>query len=236
MINSFIIKNLPNLSIKYRNYINYGWEPEMKYLKILAQGKNAIDIGAHLGNYSYKLNQICDVTHVFEANIFLFDILKRSELVNCKFYNVACSNDEGFSILKIPQVEGIFRMGNATLESVDTIDNVTSHYNQPVILNKIDNYEFNDIGFIKIDVEGHELNVIEGSINTISKNKPNLIVEISSHHCEDRINNILAILPKFYEVFCILNETDIPKKITDYSTISVSGNYLFINKNNNTLF
>ena len=40
----------------------------------------------------------------------------------------------------------------------------------------------NDIGFIKIDVEGHEKNVIQGGLDTIKKNKPVLLIEIEEKH------------------------------------------------------
>ena len=39
------------------------------------------------------------------------------------------------------------------------------------------------IGFIKIDVEGHELNVLEGAKRTISRDRPTLLIE-----CEERHN------------------------------------------------
>ena len=44
--------------------------------------------------------------------------------------------------------------------------------------NKLDNFKINKkISFIKIDCEGHELEVLKGSIKTIKKNKPILLVQ-----------------------------------------------------------
>jgi len=60
----------------------------------------------------------------------------------------------------------------------------------------------NRIGFIKIDVEGHEKNVLEGAKNLIKKNKPNLLVEIEERHSqlkvEDTINFINNLGYKSY--------------------------------------
>ena len=51
----------------------------------------------------------------------------------------------------------------------------------------------NQIDFIKIDVEGFELNVIKGFKNLINKYKPILLIEIEKRHNSDfkKIFNIL---------------------------------------------
>ena len=44
---------------------------------------------------------------------------------------------------------------------------------------KLDDLLMNsNVGFIKIDVEGHEKNVLMGALNLIKRNKPSLLVEI----------------------------------------------------------
>lgn len=229
MINSFFIRNFPKLSIYYRNISKYGYEPEMDYLKILSQGFVAIDIGGHLGNYSYILNKLCITTHVFEPNLFLYDILTKSGLNNTKVYNIACSDSKGFTTLKIPEVGGIFRLGNATIEKSDTIQNITSYYIQAVQTNTIDSYNLTNIGLIKIDVEGHELNVIKGSLETISCFKPNLIIEISSNNFKNKILELIEILPKDYRVFNYCNKMKKIVEMIDFDHPSFSSNYIFLN-------
>ena len=47
----------------------------------------------------------------------------------------------------------------------------------------LDNKNFNNIDFIKIDVEGHEYKVLEGGMNFINKHKVKLIqIEFNIHH------------------------------------------------------
>jgi CO dehydrogenase/acetyl-CoA synthase delta subunit len=41
----------------------------------------------------------------------------------------------------------------------------------------IDEFNFSDIDYIKIDVDGYELNVLQGAVNTIKKYNPLLVVE-----------------------------------------------------------
>ena len=45
-------------------------------------------------------------------------------------------------------------------------------------MNTLDKYNFKNISIIKIDVEGHEINVLNGALNTILKNKPKILIEV----------------------------------------------------------
>ena len=44
-------------------------------------------------------------------------------------------------------------------------------------VNSLDSYNFDDVSFIKLDVEGHEFEVLKGAQNTIKKSKPVCMVE-----------------------------------------------------------
>jgi fructose-1,6-bisphosphatase len=48
-------------------------------------------------------------------------------------------------------------------------------------LKRLDSYDFNDVIFIKIDVQGYESFVIDGAIETIKKHRPYLFVEFEDH-------------------------------------------------------
>jgi hypothetical protein len=80
---------------------------------------------------------------------------------------------------------------------------------------------------MKIDVEGHEKNVLIGAEMIIKKNKPNLLVEIEERHTNEKIENILGFINDFgYRSFFSdgynLIET---KKLKNYNQIN---NYFFI--------
>jgi FkbM family methyltransferase len=226
MIKSFIYRNFPNFSIWLRDIKRYGHEPEMEILsQIPHQGYNAVDVGAHLGNWTYKMSKLFDNVYSFEPNIFLSDLLDRSNLKNVIVHNIALSSNSGFSELNLPVVNGIVRFGNASLSSIK--DFIFDHQiTQAVKLNTLDSYQLESVGFIKIDVEGHELSVLKGALNTISTSFPIMIIEINNSQI-NTINSILDVLAEFFYKPYFLNENI---KLSSWSQgqLSPSSNYIFI--------
>lgn len=53
----------------------------------------------------------------------------------------------------------------------------------PVDVKTLDSYNFTNVGFIKIDVEGYEKFVLEGAQDLISKSRPTLQLEIVANQC-----------------------------------------------------
>lgn len=51
-----------------------------------------------------------------------------------------------------------------------------------VTLARLDDFAFDDVDFIKIDVEGHEEKVIVGGWKTIAAYRPLLLVELEERH------------------------------------------------------
>jgi FkbM family methyltransferase len=59
---------------------------------------------------------------------------------------------------------------------------------------RLDSFNLENISFIKIDVEGYEMEVIRGALETIKKNKPTMIIEIFNDPEKlNKINEIAAI-------------------------------------------
>jgi hypothetical protein len=80
-----------------------------------------------------------------------------------------------------------------------------------VDVDTVDNYGFDDVDLIKIDVEGHEQFVILGAVDTIKRTKPILIVEIEQRHINNDINEVFkAILNLSYNGFFLKNGTLMP--------------------------
>jgi FkbM family methyltransferase len=53
----------------------------------------------------------------------------------------------------------------------------------PVDVKTIDSFNFQDVGFIKLDIEGYEKFALEGAIDTITRCRPTLQLEIRANQC-----------------------------------------------------
>ena len=63
----------------------------------------------------------------------------------------------------------------------------------------LDNFNFpKSLKLIKIDTEGHENKVLEGSIKSINKYSPDIILEINEHSFNDSMNLLKEFKYKFY--------------------------------------
>ena len=112
-------------------------------------------------------------------------------------------------------------------------DNKIEKYKEiPIKTKKLDDIELkNEIGFIKIDVEGHEKNVIMGGKSLIYKNKPVMLVEIEKRHTNKPIIETINFIKELnYECFYLLEDKliNIKKNIDDKL---VNNNFIFLPKN-----
>jgi len=75
----------------------------------------------------------------------------------------------------------------------------------------------NSIGYIKIDVEGHELSVIEGGLKTIQNLKP--IIQIELRVNEDSCDKVISTLTGLgYEGVMLCDGREIP--LSEYKEVA----------------
>jgi FkbM family methyltransferase len=167
----------------YYHQIRNRLEKEIFYLNKLGKvGGRAIDIGANQGMYSYALSKLFEIVEAFEPQTWCTTSLvdfSKSNGRKINVHNVGLSNVRGTLELQIPINKGKLISGLATFRS---IAGETKTIQVPV--HNLDDYNFTDVAFIKIDVEGHESKVIEGGIGTIQRNKPIILVEIEQKHLQ----------------------------------------------------
>ena len=92
----------------------------------------------------------------------------------------------------------------------------------------LDEYDFNhEIGFVKIDVEGHEHDIIKGGTQFILKNKPVMLIEIEKRHSGiDPQITIDEIKSLGYKCLYVNNDFEL-KTVSKVEDIS-NNNFVFI--------
>ena len=173
-------------------------EREYSLLPYLAdKARPSVDIGAAEGAYTFWLAQVSRNVVAFEPNPDSFRFLSGAfkSFVNVKVVNAAVSNQSGEVILRVPVV----RIGGAdhslALSGWGTID----HRNQFPGLSSVATVEHRvvamtaaqaipaDVGFIKIDVEGYEGEILASLPDAIWQARPTLLVEVGA---SDRGSNL----------------------------------------------
>lgn len=149
--------------------------PAKTLTDLVPAGRIAIDAGANAGLYTYWFAQSASHVHSFEPQPQVFRRLERSVPANVTSYNVALSDHQGEEVLHIPHGSG----GEASLRDLgsdSTIEDVT------VTVRTLDSYNLTNVGFLKIDVEGHEESLLEGARATIGESKPLVFIELEERH------------------------------------------------------
>jgi len=158
-------------------YSRYG-EVELHFLDILCErSRDAIDVGANDGCYVHFLRRYARHVHAFEPLPALAQALSRKFLRGVTVHPVALSRIAGSAMLHMPLDAGSPILACSTLSSqASSIYPGTDDI--PVETATLDEVYGDDAGFIKIDVEGHEEDVLDGARQTIEWCRPNILVEI----------------------------------------------------------
>jgi FkbM family methyltransferase len=146
-------------------------------------GGLALDIGANIGFMSMAMLAAGVPVQAFEPQPALFDLLREntSSWNNVICSRVALSDLNGVSTM--PRIRygekgnyGSLALGQRSELGVITVNCMT-----------IDTLALSRVGFIKIDVEGHEMNVLRGGRATILRDRPIMYIE------DDRPEKSLAL-------------------------------------------
>lgn len=150
----------------------------MKILpRLVSSDSRAIDIGAHHGLYTYALAQCSSQIEAFEPDPYTAQTIEWWASPRVTVHRTALSDSSGTAVLRVPVVGGRAEGALATLEAVHG-----EYTSFDVPIRRLDDYNFGNVSFMKIDVEGHERRVIHGAIETIQRERPVILVEIEQRH------------------------------------------------------
>jgi FkbM family methyltransferase len=166
-------------------------EREMRIIEqIVSQRRRCIDIGANVGLYTYRFAHVFREVESFEPIPRCAKIIASSGIKNVHLRNCALSNRAGQATLNIPVTGGPEATGLASLSN-----QFPSAESLVVELRTLDSFVFSEVDLIKIDVEGHELEVLEGAVETIERELPTVLVEVEQrHHADKSIQSIFQFV------------------------------------------
>ena len=183
----------PAMYIRYRyaKELRKG-EREIKLVPFLADPKRAaLDIGANKGVYTYALLRAgCREVHAFEPNPKLFGVLSRWARGKATLHAEALSDTTGEAVLMVPHSKAGYSNQGASLSAQKL--NGQDFGAVPVKTLRLDDAGIADVGFIKIDVEGFEMQVLQGAVETLRRDRPTLLVEIEEKHTKRSLAEMVA--------------------------------------------
>lgn len=186
-------KAFPRLTLALLANRTWVLEPEVALVSLLSRRKGvAVDAGVNKGVYLYHLSRHFHKVIGFEPLPMLASYLRKAAPANASVHQAALSNAPGTATLRLPK--GFIELGSLehhTSETWTTEGEVEEHV---VKLDTLDSLALDDVALLKIDVEGHELSVLEGATDTIERCLPTVLVEVEERHREGGVARIRSFL------------------------------------------
>jgi FkbM family methyltransferase len=154
--------------------------------------KNALDIGAHIGNHALFFSQYFNKVYAFEPDPMTFALLK----INSTGHNICpypyglsdYDGESGFVINQNSRGESYLNKKSDFKVEVKTLDTIQN--------------QLGEIALIKIDAEGHEYEVLKGGKSLIINNLPIILFEWNKLHGQDYDDRIVKYLTSLdYEFY-----------------------------------
>lgn len=179
-----VAARFPHLQSELKR-LHYAWqirqgtfispEPEFAILSTLVHGGLVIDVGANVGHYAKRFSELADWVIAFEpvpetcalltANTRLF---RRQNVFTMM---AAVSDKTGLSGMEIPVEDGIPNFYLSQLSPEASLKVMTL---------RLDDLGLPKVSLVKLDVEGHEQEALNGMQGILERDRPVLIVETGS--------------------------------------------------------
>ena len=184
----FSMKILGNINnyIEWNIFFLGGYEKEelelyKKILNNLYIEPLMFDVGSNNGSHSLYLSRYCNQIFSFEPDKKIFKLLHRNlklnglENIHISYLAMSDLNKEN----QIFYCANDFNLGTGSLNKEHNLKNTEEILVSTIKGDQISK-KVSKVDFIKIDVEGHEVNVLEGFRKTIENNSPTIAIEISN--------------------------------------------------------
>ncbi len=197
------------------NYLNLSWhqydpskiEYEMLLVKYFLKTDSVFfDVGSNIGSFVVIANKTIPAPNIYGFEpIPKLNSRLRVLFPDSHISSIALSNIKKNTQFKIPKINNTHLLTRGTLNTSFTETNEQSFITLDVKTDTLDNFTSDNkilnIDLIKIDVEGHEFEVIKGGVASLKKYKPVLIIEIEQRHHQPNINVIIDAI-KMLDYHC----------------------------------
>ena len=132
----------------------------------------ALDVGANIGNHSIYFSSKFNKVIAFEPNADVYELLK---------FNASQCQNVFPEMIGLGDVEGDFVLkeisGNLMASWIDKNSDLTDRKTYKIKIKTLDKLNLPEVKFIKIDVEGYEIEVLKGGIDLILRDQPIILFE-----------------------------------------------------------
>jgi FkbM family methyltransferase len=131
------------------------------------EGKAFVDVGANVGAYSLRAASRGMKVYGFEPHPGNVKVLRRNAEANhlsIDLFEYALGSSEG----------------EVKLSKMGAISRITEGDGIPVKIRTLDSFDLPAADLMKVDVEGHELEVLKGAMKTLERFHPQIVIEM--HH------------------------------------------------------
>jgi FkbM family methyltransferase len=196
--------------------------------QVLEPGMVFIDVGANEGLYTLfaapRVQKVIALEPSRREFQRLTANLELNQLTNVLAQQVGLSNKPGEAVLR---VGGYEHEGQNTLGDFAYVG-VELAYTEKVVLKRLDDLVdqegLNDVGIIKLDIEGAEFSVLSGATRTLENFRPLLLLELSDASLRRQGSSaaeVVGLLTSLgYEIFAFDENTGSPFKTGSYSMAS----------------
>ena len=169
---------------------------ELRVLRRLCDPtKVSLDIGADIGAFTVAMLDNSRAVIAFEprpAQAEELAAMFRSVGAPVRVEAVALSEQTGASALRVL----VSDPGRSTIEDANTLTDRDGSAVETVDVPcmRLDDFDLDNVGFVKIDVEGHELSVLHGARATIERNRPAFLIEAEERHRRHAVDDMTSFL------------------------------------------
>lgn len=178
------------------------YEAEIHLLPFLVDPtRNAVDAGAHRGSYCYFLARMCPQVYAYEPNPVMRDYLQHVVRDNVIVSDAGLSNQCGESQFVVPNSQRGYRNTAGTLETNLYVGDAARFAVRTV---RLDDEQLENVGFIKMDIEGHELQALAGARRLLERDRPTMLIEVREELNGKPIEDALAEIEDYgYHAFAL---------------------------------